>query len=234
MSDGIDLGPLKHHYEKMLREHGDTAEACSWPGAAAAQRNFAAIAQAFAHEQKPVSVYEVGCGLGAFSDFLGEHFPGVQYSGCDIVPGMIARAKRRKPGLRVETRDILSSPPSERYDYVVVSGLFNLRMQHDDKTWFEFVKRMLASMYAFAGTGLASNFLTSYVDWKRELGYYQDPATLFDFAQRFLSRFSEIRHSYYPWEFTLLTYREPKALPFAPEPVEWPPGTRDRSDSRTY
>ena len=64
--------------------------------------------------------------------------------------------------------------------------------------------------------------MTSYVDFKRELGYYQDPSAVFDFAQCELSRFSEIRHSYYPWEFTLFVYDKPKPLPFAPPPVAWP------------
>jgi hypothetical protein len=92
---------------------------------------------------------------------------------------------------------------------------------------------MLAAAYGIAEKGLGANFLTSYVDWKRDWGYYQDPGAVFDFSQRELSRFSEIRHSYYPWEFTLLAYRRPKPLLFAP-PFEWPPAAPSPGDGRAF
>ena len=227
-----NLELIKDHYRRQIAEHGDPARACSWPNEETARRNFASVAQVFAHEAQPFSVYEIGCGFATLRDFLAEHFPLAAYSGSDILAEMIERAKARDPSLDVEQRDIFVDPPSRRFDYVVISGLFNLRMSNPEETWFAFVKAMLKSAYAIAGRGLASNFLTSYVDFKRELGYYQDPCSIFDFAQRELSRFSEIRHSYYPWEFTLFVYDKPKALPFAP-PVAWPAPPQHPGD-RTF
>jgi len=217
-----DLEPIKEHYRRQIAEHSDPARACSWRDEDVALRNFAAVSQVFAHETQPFSVYEVGCGFATLRDFLGEHFPLAAYRGSDLLPEMIERAKARDSAADVEQRDILVDPPAERFDYVLISGLFNLRMENEDAAWFGFVKKMLRSAFAFAEKGLASNFLTSYVDFKREYGYYQNPGAIFDFAQRELSRFSEIRHSYYPWEFTLFVYGKPKPLPFAPGPIAWP------------
>jgi SAM-dependent methyltransferase len=228
-----DLEPIKEHYRRQISEHDDPARACSWRNEDVARRNFAAVSQVFAHESEPFSVYEIGCGFATLRDFLAEHFPLAAYSGSDLLAEMIERAKARDPAANVEQRDILTNPPAKRFDYVVISGLFNLRMHNEDAAWFEFVKKMLKSAYALAEKGLASNFLTSYVDFKRELGYYQDPSAVFDFAQRELSRFSEIRHSYYPWEFTLFVYGKPKPLPFAPAPVVWPAPLQE-PDERTF
>ena len=208
-----NLEPVKEHYRRQIEQYDDPARACSWRNEEVARRNFAAVSQVFAHETRPFSVYEIGCGFATLRDFLAEHFPLAAYSGSDLLSEMIERAKARDPGVDVEQRDILVDPPARRFDYVVISGLFNLRMHNEDGMWFEFVKKMLKSAYALAEKGLASNFLTSYVDFKRELGYYQDPSAVFDFAQCELSRFSEIRHSYYPWEFTLFVYDKPKPLP---------------------
>ncbi|MGB6987163.1 MAG: class I SAM-dependent methyltransferase [Candidatus Aquilonibacter sp.] len=228
-----NLEPLKDHFRRLLGEHEDPARACSWRDEDVARRNFASIAQVFAHETEPFTVYEIGCGVATLSEFLAEYFPLARYSGSDILSEMVERAKTRNPGVDVEQRDVIANPPSKQYDYVLISGVFNLRMSNDDASWFEFVKTMSRAAFGIAHRGYASNFLTSYVDWKRELGYYQDPSAIFDFAQRELSRFSEIRHSYYPWEFTLFVYRSPKALPFAPPPVSWPPETGE-PDSRTF
>lgn len=230
----VDLVPLKEHYERLLAEHADSAQACSWGSEEVALRNFAAVAQVFAHETQSFSVYEVGCGLGMFQDFLERNFPLAAYSGCDIVEGMVERARARRPDLGVEVRDILTAPPRRSYDYVVVSGLFNLRMHEEPEAWLGFVKSMLRAMYGFAGSGIAANFLTSYVEWKRVLGYYQNPGEIFDFVQTELSRFSEIRHSYYPWEFVLFSYRNPKPLPYGPPVTVWPPTSRERPDDRQY
>jgi SAM-dependent methyltransferase len=228
-----DFEPIKDHYRKLISEHDDPAQACSWQNADVARRNFAAVSQVFAHETAPFSVYEIGCGFGMLGEFLAAHFPLARYSGSDILPEMVERAKARNVNVDVEQRDVIANPPTQQYDYVVISGVFNLRMSNDDASWFEFVKRLSQAAFGIARKGYACNFLTSYVDWKRELGYYQDPGAIFDFAQRELSRFSEIRHSYYPWEFTLFVYHAPKTLPFAPPSVPWPPESRER-DSRTF
>jgi len=64
--------------------------------------------------------------------------------------------------------------------------------------------------------GVATIDELALLDWKREIAYHQDPARTLHFALTELSRFAEVRHAYYPWEFTLAVYREARALPFAP------------------
>lgn len=226
-----ETGPLIRHYQELLREHSGAA-AVGWRTSDVQQRNFASVAQVFSGDREPFSVHEVGCGLGHFADFLEKHYPRATYHGSDIVIEMAACAKERRADLDVRLHDILSSYPPEA-DYVIESGIFNLRIEQPEETWRSFVRRMLRAMYAFARKGIAANFLTSHVDWKRELGYYENPADILTFAIEELSRFAEIRHAYYPWEFTLLVYREPQALRFAPPPVAWPPSTRERTDPRS-
>lgn len=227
-----ETAPLIGHYRSLLDEASEST-AVGWKDAEVQQRNFAAVAQVFAHEREPFTVHDVGCGLAHFAEFLERHYPLAQYSGSDIVGESIERAKRRRCDLAVEIRDILASPP-EPVDYAVESGIFNLRIEQPEDVWRSFVRHVLRAMFGIARKGLAANFLTSHVDWKRELGYYEDPSTMLAFAIDELSRFAEIRHAYYPWEFTLIVYREPIALPAAPPPVAWPPASRERPDSRPF
>jgi SAM-dependent methyltransferase len=208
-------GALNEYYNELLDSHGFSAKAVSWRDEAFQQFRFASIAQAFDQERGPFTVYEVGCGLGHLRDFLREHFPNASYSGADINPKMVERALQRDSSLAVEHRDIVNDPPPQA-DYVVASGIFNLRMQHTDEAWETIVRSVLKAMYATAKRGIAANFLSSHVDWKREIAYHQDPARTLQFALTELSRFAEVRHAYYPWEFTLAVYREARPLPFAP------------------
>lgn len=224
---------LIEHYNALLAKYGTSIDALGWRNTDVQSRNFSAITQVFEHETQPFSVYEVGSGLGDFADFLGDRMPHAEYFGSDIVTEMITRSRERNPKLNVEVRDVIASPPAD-VDYVVESGIFNLCMSHSSEDWWQFVQRMLRAMFSFARKGIAANFLTSHVDWTRELGYYQDPARLFDFAVKELSRFAEIRHAYYPWEFTLLVYRTPQPLRYGPPPVQWPPESRERPDGRHF
>jgi len=229
----VELEAMKQHYREQLVEHQDTARACSWKSEDVANRNFSAVAQVFLRNEEPFSVYEIGSGVGAMAEFLRAHVPLARYSGCDILPEMIERAKARDSTLDVEVRNVLTDPPTRQYDYVLISGLFNLRMENDPELWQRFVEQMLLAAFKIAKKGIASNFLTGHVEWTRELGYYQNPAKILDYAICNLSRFCDIRHSYYPWEFTLCVYREPVAIPFAPA-FPWPPEQTNQPDGRAF
>lgn len=205
------FGPLLDHYNVLLEKFGDSPQAVAWRDQPFQEFRFASVAQVFEHEAGPISVYEVGCGLGHMYEFLRQRFPSAAYAGCDINPQMIELALRRIPNVRLETRDIVAAPPPSS-DYVVASGIFNLRMQTSVDRWWSTVKSVLKAMYGFAGKGIAANFLTDRVDWQRDIAYHQDPAAALVFAQSELSRYVEVRHAYYPWEFTLMVYREPKVL----------------------
>ena len=189
----------------------DEVAAVGWKSAATPRRLFAAVSELYAHERGTFSVYDVGCGLGALADFLSERFPLASYSGCDISPASIARAQRLRPGLDLEVRDIVTAPPAPR-DYVVAVGAFNHHHDLDPQAWWEVIKGVLRAMMAAARKGIAVTFLSSRVDFEGPNGRYQDPVETLRFALDELSRTSELRHGWYPYEFSLLSYHEPRPL----------------------
>lgn len=199
------------HYSALLEQHDLEPRSLAWPTVEVQERNFRSVAQLFARHQGPFTVYEVGCGLGDMSGFLERNFPDASYAGCDINADLVERALLARPHLDLRVRDILEEPPPES-DYIVASGIFNLHMSVPAPEWQQFIFSMLRRMYASARHGIASNFHTGYVDWRKEHDYYQDPCAVFDFAKRELSRFVELRHAYYPWEFAVLVFREQQPL----------------------
>jgi trans-aconitate methyltransferase len=67
------------------------------------------------------SVFEIGCGNGAFYQRLG--FDRTQYTGIDFSPAMLSVFREKYPGVRVETADARTYAPREPVDLVFSNGV---------------------------------------------------------------------------------------------------------------
>jgi SAM-dependent methyltransferase len=147
---------LTQLYRRALDLHGPTARGQRWADEESQQDRFRLLAGIGPWQGR--SVADVGCGVGDFLGFLrAEGWRGRRYEGFDIVPEMIqaARRKQRGRGGRFEVRDVLGDGFPRRYDYVVASGTFNLRVEDHDR----FFRRMVEAMYAACRCGVAFNVL---------------------------------------------------------------------------
>ena len=208
----MDLEAIIRAYDTFLDSGHDDARSVGWRNAESQAAKFAELAQVFAGDKSSFTVYDVGCGLANLSQFLRHSYPLAKYKGCDIHPGMIERARLKNPRLALECRDILRSPPHAKYDYVVASGTFNLRLKHSKPEWERYVKSMLRRCYAIAKRGMAVGFLSSFAERKDAMEYHADPSLMLKFAQQRLSPLAEVRHSQSPGHFALLVYRSRQVL----------------------
>ncbi len=212
----VNFRAIVRAYDRYLERRAGDARLVGWRSEASQHRKFAEIAELFADDGTAFSVYDVGCGLANLYDFLKQRYPLATYKGCDIHPGMTERARLRNPKIDVECRDILRSPPRAKYDYVVASGTFNLRLKTGKDRWEAYVKSMLRAFYGSAKRGIAVGFLSSLAENKERREYYPSAPELLDFAQRRLSPFAEIRHSGSPGHFALFVYRFARVLTGVP------------------
>jgi cyclopropane fatty-acyl-phospholipid synthase-like methyltransferase len=203
----------------LYRKHGSSPRSLGWRDSATQAERFRKAACAFGHETGPFSVHEIGCGLGDFGGYLARTFPSAQYSGSEVCEEFTGVCRERFPSSTFHTRDVSSSLPDESYDYVVLIGVFNVRLSRSDQEWFEFVKRMLVNMYAMTRKAIAADFLTSYHAKEHALPdlYYQDPKQLMDFAAAELSRHFELDHSGPLFEYTLRVNRASHVASSYPE-----------------
>jgi len=75
-----------------------------------------------------ISVLDIGCAQGGFAGVLGEHINSFQYTGADINPEMITRAKEKHPGHtfhHIQEADF-SPLGGDRFDLVLVLGILHL------------------------------------------------------------------------------------------------------------
>ena len=91
-------------------------------------------------------------------------------------------------------------------DYAVASGVFNVRQEADEQTWWAYVREILADMARHSRRGFAFNVLTSYSDepLKRPHLFYAHPATVLEHCQSTYSRWATLLHDYGLYEFSVL------------------------------
>jgi len=148
------------------------------------------------------SICDVGCGFGDLYDYLGRRFHGVRYTGIDLVPSLVEKARERHADVDFRTCDILAGGLAERFDYFVLSGALNYKVENN----MSLTRDMLAAMFELADKGVAVNFLSSYVNYEHPRNFHHSPEAVFGLA-RSMTRWVTIRHDYPLWEFTLFMYK---------------------------
>jgi len=193
------------HYEARLREHGATARGMDWKDEQSQRLRFSVlcdVADLAGH-----SVYEVGAGAAHLCSYLQQRNPTASYSGCDLSGEMVEAARRLHPGADIEVRDILVDPPQRRFDFVVCSGAFHVKLDANDSDWRAYLYDVIGRMYAMCDVAIAFNLMSDQVDYRAETLYYARPAEILEFCRSELSRYVTLRHDYPLYEFTTYVYR---------------------------
>lgn len=170
-----------------MNPNGKGWECSAWASEKNQQRLFHAVS--LIGNLKEGSVLDVGCGCADFYDFLkmipprtceemGD--PPIQYTGIDISPKMIQRAKEYYPEADARLLDL--KDVDEEYDWVVAVGPFNVRVSQNQP---EYLKDQIKRMFDLARRGLSFTFLSNRAVDKEhhfdELFYY-DPADIFRYC----------------------------------------------------
>ncbi len=154
------------------------------------------------------SITDYGCGYGALVDFLRASGRNVRYQGFDIAEDMIAAARARYAGCGpvVFTSDRAGLEPT---DFVVASGIFNVRLDVPDKEWQQYMFDTLDEIDRLSRRGFSFNALTVHADPERMRPdlYYADPSALLRRCIRRYSRHVTLLHDYELYEFTVLVRR---------------------------
>ena len=172
------------YYSEKVRQHGETAQGVDWNSTESQKTRFDQLLGIVPSGASEYSVLDYGCGYGAIIDVLTERGQPFRYVGYDVSEEMIVRARRLHPGDQCEfTTDEEELGPS---DYVVASGVLNVRLEASKAKWKEYVLETLDDLHRLSLKGFAFNALTSYSDpdHMRDDLFYADPSWLFDHCKR--------------------------------------------------
>lgn len=149
---------IRDYYAAKVLRHGPTPLGVDWTCAPTQELRFVQLLKLIP-TCNAFSINDIGCGYGALPGFLHRRFRGtaIDYHGVDIVPEMIAQARKRNR--RPWVRFAVAQRGHRVADYSVASGIFNVMLYHSDEAWRAFVASTLDDMARTSRSGFAVNFM---------------------------------------------------------------------------
>jgi SAM-dependent methyltransferase len=200
---------VEAYYSNKIIKHGLTPNGVDWKDEASQLLRFEQLFKLFPVDTKGTfSVVDFGCGYGAFYPIIRQAYPNVKYFGLDVSPKMIDEAIN----LHKNTTASFVTKLTDEFccDYLVASGILNVRLNASPEEWEEYVMNLLEQWNLLSRKGFAFNALTSYSDppFMRQDLHYADPTILFDYCKRKFSRFVTLIHDYPLYEFTIIVRKD--------------------------
>ncbi len=207
MNDVPGLEQVKSYFGKRIEQHGASPRGVDWNSDESQNTRFDQLLKIV--EMESFSILDYGCGYGALADYIEQKGFHADYYGFDILESAIEIARQAQNGKPNRTfftdKDKLPA-----CDYVVASGVFNVRGEQSFETWTKYVVDSLHRFNDLGRKGFASNFLTKYSDADKMRAdlYYADPLYLFDYCKRNFSKNVALLHDYRIYDFTILVRKD--------------------------
>lgn len=206
MSNNILLQNVADYYTDKVKTHGATPRGVDWNSEESQFFRFEKLSEVINTKER-FSVLDYGCGTGAYLKFLNQKNFNSDFTGFDISEEMIGTSRKLYPG---NAENFTTSYGTRKFDYVVSSGIFNVRLQHSESEWKEYIINTLDKFNEASVKGFSFNALTLYsdADKRRQDLYYADPLFFFDLCKKKYSRFVTLIHDYPLYEFTMLVRKD--------------------------
>lgn len=198
------LTDVGDYYSSKLAQYGSTPLGVDWNSQSGQVLRFEQLSKVITRAGS-FSVNDLGCGYGAFIDFLDEKYKNFRYCGIDVSADMISNAQSRYAS-RGDVEFVVSHEPLRVADYGIASGIFNVRMDNSDADWLTYIEQVLELLDKTSTLGFSFNCLTSYSDTSKMRPdlFYADPCYLFNLCKLRFSKDVALLHDYGMYEFTII------------------------------
>jgi ubiquinone/menaquinone biosynthesis C-methylase UbiE len=197
---------IRSHYLELLRKHGDVAASAQWSSRESLERRFRQLIRI--GDLQDASILDFGCGSGHLATYLERREISVRYTGVDIVPELLELGKAKHPQHRFgELMDF----SEEKFDYVLISGVFNNCRKNSRSYWQQSVR----TLFSLCKKGLAFNMMSKYVEYENDELFYEEPEKAFSFVKKNITPYVNLIHDYQvkddciPFEFCIQALKIP-------------------------
>ena len=196
------------YFGQTVKEFGVNYAGVRWNGEEAQKVRYDQLIKLVETKKSNFSICDYGCGYGYFLSYLKEYFLNWKgtYVGIDSSISMIEAAKSIYGENNKYFKFLHSTEINETYDYIISSGIFNLKMGISTSDFNLFMLNTIQKFDKNSKKGFAFNALTSYSDpdKKSEDLYYSDPLFLFDYCKQNFSNNVALLHDYKLYDFTII------------------------------
>jgi cyclopropane fatty-acyl-phospholipid synthase-like methyltransferase len=197
------LAGVTDYYDEKITKHGVTPLGVDWNSTESQALRFEQLIS-FCTVGAKFSLLDYGCGYGALYEYLSKRNLQCTYTGFDISTAMIEKANEvhaKSANASFVTRSNALKPQ----DFVVASGIFNVKQETSDEKWTQYMKDTVIALNSLSVKGFSFNVLTSYSDADKKKAYlhYADPLFWFDYCKKSFSKSVALFHDYGLYEFTI-------------------------------
>jgi SAM-dependent methyltransferase len=179
------LETTEAHYSGKVIRHGASHLGVDWGSKEGQEIRFEQLLRCIPVSEAN-SIIDFGCGYGGLIHFLHRSGFNGNYLGYDLSEPMIQKARG------------LFKPFGERYrftthiheltlsEYVVSSGIFNVKLDTPDEDWLPYMLHTLSVIERLSAAGFAFNVLSANTphECREETLYYADPKFIVNYCKR--------------------------------------------------
>lgn len=197
---------IDKHRLSLVR-HGYSPRTLFWESRAIQRTRFQAIAEIGIKAGD--SLLDVGCGFGDLRSWLHSHELEVDYTGLDLSPDLIDKARTLHARAQFHAGDIFDlEAGADSFDWVVLSGTLNWHLDDDGI----YARRVIRRMFELCRKGVAFNMLNGHY-WKGRSLYGLvafDPDAMLAYCREMAPK-CRCRTDYLDNDFTIYMRREEAA-----------------------
>jgi SAM-dependent methyltransferase len=188
--------------DRLLEREGESPSGVGWSDRENQETRFAQLLRLIEPDRRGFTVNDLGCGFADLYGFIRDRgLPMEAYRGYDLNQKMLDVAQDR---VGDDAELIRSDRLTGDADYSFACGIFNTRLDADEREWLDYMKSVVHDLDRHSRRGFAFNSLTSYVDWREDHLFYGDPMELLRYCMEEISPRVALLHDYPLWEWTIL------------------------------
>jgi len=201
--DSINARQIKK-FNSVAKKNGISSKSVLWDDPQTQYFRFYELIKLLDLNSSRMSLLDIGCGNGELYKFLNLLGYRGKYVGYDINEILLSQAKSRFRNIEFKNVNIISDEISQQFNYVVMSGLFNLNVGQSS----EWIKTFLKKMYALSNEVMVFNMISTHVTYRNEGMFYMNPAEILSFCIDNLSKRTTLMHHNLPYNYTVVVYKD--------------------------
>lgn len=190
-------------YNQAVQKYGISPSANLWNDSQKQYFRFSELIKHINLNDPKKSLLDIGCGNCELYKFL--NFSGFRgtYTGFDINQNLLNQARTRFGNINVKCVDILEDGNiSDQYNYVVMSGLFNVNVGQSIVWTYAFIKKM----FDLCLDSTAFNAISTFVNYREDEMFYLDPLATVNYCIKELSPRVTLCHHNLPYNYTIIVF----------------------------
>ncbi len=194
-------------YKLLQKKHGNSVTSVRWRNKKSQELRFQILSE-ITHIEVDDKIMDVGSGLGDLIFYLRKKGFKGKYLGIDFIDEFILFSNRRflkDKNTKFKKLNIINNKLPKRYDWIVLSGVFNDKHKNAKRDMFKIIKKM----FSVCKKGIIFNSLSKHVDYEDKTLFYTYPEKVFKYCVSHLSKLVilktdyELKKNTIPFEYTI-------------------------------